>query len=78
MRPTIKAALAVVVLTMSLAGPVVAGPHEDALAALARGDYATALLLWRPLAAQGNALAQFDLGFMYVTGTPLPDWAYTA
>ena len=46
-----------------------AGPLEDAAAAEARGDYATALRLFRPLANQGNAVAQFSLGVMYDKGT---------
>jgi hypothetical protein len=34
------------------------GPLEDGLAAAKRGDYATALRLSRPLADQGDAVAQ--------------------
>ena len=34
------------------------------------GDYATALQEWRPLAEQGDAEAQFMLGFMYDDGHP--------
>jgi TPR repeat protein len=45
-----------------------AGPFEDALAAAQSGDYATANWLLRPLADQGDAIAQYDLGFMYDTG----------
>jgi TPR repeat protein len=48
--------------------PVAAGPFEDGLDAASRGDYATAILLWRPLADQGNAIVQTMLGTMY-TGT---------
>ena len=33
-----------------------------------RGDYATALREWKPLAEQGNADAQFNLGLMYRNG----------
>ncbi len=33
-----------------------------------RGDYATALTEFRPLAQQGVASAQFGLGFMYHQG----------
>ncbi len=33
-----------------------------------RGDYATALKEWRPLAEQGNAGVQFGLGAMYEMG----------
>ena len=39
-----------------------------ALAAYQRGDYATALREWRPLAEQGNPEAQFNLGAMYERG----------
>ena len=35
-----------------------AAPFDDAVAAHARGDYAQALKILRPLAAQGNANAQ--------------------
>jgi Sel1 repeat len=52
--------------------PVTAGPFEDAVAAHGRGDYATALRLWRPLADQGNAHAQFNLGAMYANGQGVP------
>ena len=42
---------------------------EDAEAAYARGDYETALRLWRQLADQGNAQAQNKLGEMYLDGS---------
>jgi TPR repeat protein len=38
------------------------------VAAAGRGDYAAALRLWRPLADQGDAAAQYNLGLMYVDG----------
>ncbi len=37
-----------------------------------RGDYATALKEFRPLAEQGDAAAQFDLGTMYDKGQGVP------
>jgi TPR repeat protein len=40
----------------------------DALAAYDRQDYATALGLLRPLAEQGAARAQYDMGVMYDNG----------
>ena len=49
------------------AGPAVAGPFEDGRAAYDRGDYATALRLWGPLADQGNPSAQYNLGGMYAS-----------
>ncbi len=36
--------------------------------AYARGDYATALREWRPLAEQGHASAQSNLGVIYDQG----------
>ena len=36
--------------------------------AVMRGDYQTAFKLWLPLAEQGNASAQFNLGSMYADG----------
>jgi hypothetical protein len=49
-----------------------ARPLEDAEDAYGRGDYATASKLWRPLAEQGNALAQVRLGVMYEMGQGVP------
>ena len=42
------------------------------MAADQRGDYATALREWRPLAEQGNAEAQYNLGNMYRKGLGVP------
>lgn len=47
---------------------VVAAPIDDGQSAYTRGDYPTALKLLRPLAEQGNAQAQFRLGWMYWHG----------
>jgi uncharacterized protein len=61
---------------LALSGAAAAGPLEDAIAAYRRGDYATASHLWRPLANQGVAKAQYDLGFMYANGQGVAqDWA---
>ncbi len=37
-----------------------------------RFDYATALKEWRPLAKQGDAAAQYNLGVMYREGQGVP------
>jgi uncharacterized protein len=37
-----------------------------------RGDYAIALHEWRPLAEQGDALAQYNLGMLYRKGRGVP------
>ena len=57
------------VLTLCLCISVaLAGPLEDGGTAMLHGDYVTALKLWRPLADQGSADAQFSLGMMYGKG----------
>lgn len=53
-------------------GPSAAGPFEDALTAHQKGDYETALRIWRPLAEQGDARAQFSIGNMYANGQGVP------
>jgi TPR repeat protein len=56
-------------MMLSVGGSIMrAGPLEDATGASQRGDYATALRLLRPLAEQGNAVAQYNLGVMYTAG----------
>ncbi|MCI0427175.1 MAG: sel1 repeat family protein [Nitrospiraceae bacterium] len=37
-----------------------------------RGDYATALREWQPLAKQGHAVAQYNLGLLYANGQGVP------
>ena len=56
----------------SRCGVARAGPFEDAQAADQKGDYATELQILRPLAEQGNALAQLGLGVMYANGQGVP------
>ena len=63
---------AVAAMVLSFANPVVAGPLEDANAAIKRRDYATAVRLIRPLAEQGNANAQYNLGTFYDNGLGVP------
>ena len=62
----------VLLLALGLSEPVLAGPLEDADAAFLKQDYATALRLLRPLAEQGDATAQFNLGVMYRNGEGVP------
>ena len=42
--------------------------YEQGLTAYKQSDYQTAFKLWLPLAEQGNASAQFNLGDMYADG----------
>lgn len=45
---------------------------DAGFAAYGTGDFATALREWRPLAQQGNAEAQYNLGLMYQRGEGVP------
>ena len=67
---TIKtiAAFFAVSLFFVFGSPAIAQDLDKGLAALQRGDHAAALKEWRPLAEQGNALAQSALGLMYYEG----------
>ncbi len=58
----------VLVLALALSTPVFAAHLRAALEAYGRGDYATAIKELRPLAEQGDALAQVTLGGMYQLG----------
>ncbi len=48
--------------TLSLTAPAWGQDFEKGRDAYMRGDYATALREWRPLAERGHADAQFKLG----------------
>lgn len=48
------------------------GGVMEASEAYTRKDYVTALKLYRPLAEQGNAVAQHNLGLMYSLGAGVP------
>ena len=60
------------VLALALSDTVSAGPLEDGVAAAQHGRYAKALKLLRPLAEQGQAVAQYNLGVMYYGGEGVP------
>ena len=64
-RTIILSATLVYVMAVS---PALAAPFDDAMAAFDRGDYATALKLFEPLADQGDIGAQVQLGLMYDMG----------
>ncbi len=51
---------------------VFADDFQDGFDAYNRKDYKTAYKLWLPLAEQGDASAQFNLGSMYSNGLGVP------
>ena len=69
--PRIKFVLATVLSFMAFM-PVAAQDYQKGYDAYNAGDYATVLQEWRPLAEQGNAAAQFNLGLMYYNGKGVP------
>ena len=60
------------ILAVGLAWPAIADPREDAETAYNRQDYATTVRLLKPLADQGDAVAQTFLGSMYADGQGVP------
>jgi TPR repeat protein len=72
MNLKVKGAVSALILASGIAGSVAGGPFEDGVNAAKAGDYATAMRLWRPLADQGYAWAQSNLGLMYAKGQGVP------
>jgi len=62
----------VLLLCTAVAAPVMAQEFDKGLAAARAGDYATALQEWRPLAEQGHAQGQYNLGVLYANGMGVP------
>ena len=62
------AAICVLAGVVAVPGAQAGSDFDDASAAYAAGDYATALSLWGPLADNGDAAAQFNMGLMAEIG----------
>jgi uncharacterized protein len=60
------------VALLSFAAVSAAADFTTGLTAYNKGDYATALKVWRPLADQGVAAAQFNIGLMSYDGKGVP------
>lgn len=61
-----------VALGISVAILMMAADFSAGLSAYEKGDYAKAIQEWRPLAEQGVAAAQFNLGLMSLDGQGVP------
>ena len=69
----IKKIITGLALSMLLSsGVAVAADFNKGLQAAQAGDFKTALAEWTPLAEQGYASAQYNLGFMYRNGRGVP------
>ena len=53
------------IILWAFAVPLLAQDFNTGMAAYKSGDLSTALEEWEPLAEEGNAFAQFNLGIMY-------------
>ncbi len=62
----------ILIVSLFMAGPAIAGPFEDAMKACDRGDHKTEYGSIQSLADQGNASAQCRLGVMYEEGHGVP------
>jgi uncharacterized protein len=71
MRKSFTLALAAAALLAAGTTMVMADALQDGAQAYRTGNYGRAVSLWRPLAAQGNATAQNNLGIMYLNGKGL-------
>jgi TPR repeat protein len=60
--------LPVLILTLLVGTPASSADFQKGVTAYDSGDYATALREWEPLAKQGYASAQHNLGLMYENG----------
>ena len=63
---------ATIISVVMLATSAFAQDFQKGFEAYNAGDYATALQEWRPLAEQGVANAQYNLGVMYDNGEGVP------
>ncbi|MFK5997304.1 MAG: sel1 repeat family protein [Rhodobacterales bacterium] len=69
MRKMLLALLAVVAIALTFA---YGADFQKGMDAYNNGDYTTALKKWQPLAKQGGAQAQYNLGLMYGNGQGVP------
>ena len=62
----------VLLFLLLLGAPSYSADFDKGLTAAQNGDFATALKEWKPLAEQGLAEAQYNLGLMYHNGDGVP------
>ena len=74
---TATSCLAITLLLGSV-GASWSADFQKGLTAYQSGDYATALREWTPLAEQGDAGAQYNLGMMYDNGQGVPQDSKTS
>lgn len=68
-----KLFLTTLFLAITLSSTAFADDFSDGFAAYEKGDYKTAMELWKPYAKQGEPSAQYNLGLMYDNGEGVPE-----
>jgi uncharacterized protein len=68
----LRVTLAALLMQMAVAGTALAAGAYEAQIAYDKGDFATALKIYRALAEQGDAVSQYALGRMYARGEGVP------
>lgn len=62
----------ILIVSLFVASVPALADFDAGAAAYTRGDYATALKEWQPLAEEGNVAAQFNLGLMHYNAKGMP------
>ena len=78
MRKLLTILCLTIAVLLGSAGLSWSADFQKGLTAAQSGDFATALREWKPLAEQGNADAQNNLGLMYREGQGVPQDYKTA
>lgn len=73
----IRSALLMLTLNAWLLSPAMAD-FQQGLEAARQGEHMRALKAWQPLAAEGHAASQYNLGLMYLHGLGVPPSAERA
>ena len=69
---TLRCVLLALLLLLSGSSIAFGGAFQDGVDAVQKGDYETARIIFLPLAEQGDARAQCNLGVMYDNGLGVP------
>jgi TPR repeat protein len=78
MKKTLTTLCLTIAVLLGSIGNSESANFQKGLTAAFNGDYETAMREWKPLAEQGNADAQYNLGFMYDKGRGVPQDYKTA
>ncbi len=68
-----KSLITTLLLAITLSSTAFGDDFIDGFEAAKKGDFKTAMKLWRPMAEQGDTDAQYILGVMYDRGDGVPE-----